>query len=127
MLGRAVKIAPYLARQLEIATSVRRYVRERRVAPPVFGRGIGLIDFGHVACGTLQVEQPGRPTAGRIVCRVVRKGEEVPEGRGWLHGGLAVAHVELAPTPARDMDEKAVIGWTAILGRIQAQPKEGAH
>src|SRR5215468_906084 len=108
MLGRAEEIAPHLARKLEIATSVRRYVRERRVAPPVFRRGIGLENLGHVAGRTLQVEQAGRPTAGRIVCRVVRKWEEVPEGRRWLHGGLAVAHVELAPTPARDMDEKAV-------------------
>src|SRR5215467_13258432 len=120
MLGRAVEIAPHLVRQLEIATSVRRYVRERCVAPPVFRRGIGLEDFGHVASRTLQVEQPGRSTAGRIVSRIVRKGEEVAEGRGWLHGGLAVAHVELAPTPASNMDQKAVIGRTTILGRIQA-------
>ena len=42
VLGRAVKIAPHLARQLEIATTVQRYVRERRVAPPVLRRGIGL-------------------------------------------------------------------------------------
>ena len=51
----------------------------------------------------------------------------MPEGRSWLHGGLAVAHVELAPPPARNMDQKTIIGRTAILGRIQAQPQEGAH